>query len=399
MGKLSSNKLTVRYSLYQMCFFTTNAGIFAFAAAYLLDKGFQTSQTGTILAATNIISCVFQPVLGDFADRFRGFVFPKIIAALLLCSLGSFLFIQIFHPAIALYGFLYVIGGLAVSVTVSLNNSLCAYYSRRNIPINFGIGAGVGSLSYSFASLGIGYVIARMGADWMIWIVLASLVFQIVLVIGYPQINQDGGREQTVDDGKQEESVSIIRFWRKYPYFTITILGAMLLAMCHSMTENYLIHIFSRIGGGSLNVGTALFIACISAAPVLLFIEKIQNKTGFSILMRLSGVFYICKAFLLIEASTVLSVYLIELLQFCTYGFIYPLLYYFAKERMMDADMAKGQAVSMSFYTLGTAFGSYAGGILIDAFGVEKMLFTALLPALAGTVIINMTVGKTDNIN
>lgn len=86
-------------------------------------------------------------------------------------------------------------------------------------------------------------------------------------------------------------------------------------------------------------------------------------------------------------------------LQFCTYGFIYPLLYYFAKERMMDADMAKRQAVSMSFYTLGTAFGSYAGGILIDAFGVEKMLFTALLSALAGTVIINMTVGKTDNIN
>lgn len=331
------------------------------------------------------------------AGRFHAFVLPQIIAALLLCSLGCFAFIQIFHPATGFFGLLYAIGGIAASVTVSLNNSLCAYYSKRNLPINFGIGAGVGSLSYSFASLGIGYVIARMGADWMIWIVLVSLIFQIILVIGYPQIDQDSREERTEDDRKQEQSASLVMFWKKYKYFTITIFGAMLIAMCHAMAENYLINIFIRMGGDSSNVGTALFIACISAAPVLLFIERIQNKVGFSVLMRLSGLFYSCKAFLMIEASTISGVYLIELLQFCTYGFIYPMLYYFAKERMMDTDMVKGQAVAMSSYTLGAAFGNYAGGMLIDAFGVEQMLFAALLSAAAGTVIINMTVGKVDN--
>lgn len=74
MKKISSNKLTIRYSLYQMFFFITSAGIFAFAVTYLLDKGFQTSQVGIILAATNLISCVIQPVLGDFADRIQGWV-------------------------------------------------------------------------------------------------------------------------------------------------------------------------------------------------------------------------------------------------------------------------------------------------------------------------------------
>lgn len=382
-----------------MFFYITSAGIFAFAAAYLLDKGFQASQVGMILAASNIISCVVQPVLGDFADRFHAFVLPKMIAALLLCSLGCFTYIQIFHPATGIFGLLYGIGGLTVSVTVSLNNSLCAYYSKRNLPINFGIGTGVGSLSYSFASLGIGYVIARMGADWMIWIVLVSLTFQIVLVTGYPQAAQDGEKEQTVDDRPQEQNVSLLTFWQKYKYFTITCLGVMLLASCHAMAENYLIHVFARMGGDSSNVGTALFIACISAAPVLLFIEKIQNKTGFSILMRLSGLFYCCKAFLMIEAATVLSVYLIELLQFCTYGFSCPLLYYFTKERVADTDMVKGQAAAMSFYTLGAAFGNYVGGILIDVYGVGQMLFTALLLSAAGTVIINLTVGKKDNLS
>lgn len=277
-----------------------------------------------------------------------------------------------------------------------MSNSLCAYYSKRNLPINFGIGAGVGSLSYSFASLGIGYVIARLGADWMIWIVLISLIFLIILVTGYPQLDRNIIKGVSEEDGKSEQNVSIIMFWKKYKYFSITILGVMMIAACHAMAENYLINIFNRMGGGSENVGTALFIACISAAPVLLFIEKIQDKTGFSILMRLSGIFYICKAFLLMEASTVPSVYLIELLQFCTYGFSYPLLYYFTRERIMDTDMVKGQAIAMAFYTMGVAFGNYAGGILIDSFGVNQMLFVALLAALTGTIIINMIIGKTD---
>lgn len=151
----------------------------------------------------------------------------------------------------------------------------------------------------------------------MIWLVLASLALQIILVIGYPQIESESREKQIADDRKREQSVSIVMFFGKYKYFTITILGAMLIAMCHAMTENYLINIFSHMGGDSSNVGTALFIACISAAPVLLLIEKVQNKTGFSVLMRLSGVFYSCKAFLMIEASTVFSIYLIELLQFC----------------------------------------------------------------------------------
>lgn len=380
-----------------MFFFITSAGTAAFAATYLQDKGFRTAQVGIILAVTNILSCVIQPLLGDFADRFHSFVLPKMIAALLLCSLGCFAFIQIFHPVAGLFGLLYVIGGVAVSVTVPLSNSLCAYYTKKGFPINFGIGASVGSLSYSFASLGIGYVIAQLGADWMIWIAMCSLILQIVLTSGYPQINPERTGKQDADAGEPEQSVSILMFCRKYIFFSITILGVMLIAMCHAMTENYLINIFTRMGGDSSNVGTALFIACISAAPVLLFIEGIQTRTGFSILMRLSGVFYICKTFLMLQAQTVLSVYLIELLQFCTYGFMYPLLYYFTKERIMEADMVKGQAVAMALYTMGLAFGNYVGGRLIDSFGVDGMLFAALLSTAVGTVVINIAIGKMDS--
>lgn len=314
-----------------------------------------------------------QPLLGDFVDRFHSSVLPKMMAALLLCSLGCFAFIQVFP-----------------SGRHTFRAVLCDWRVG-------GIGAGVGLLSYSFASLGIGYVIAWLGADWMIWIVLCSLILQIVLVTGYPQIDPDRAGNHDAEAGEPEQSVSILMFWRKYRFFFITISGVMLIAMCHAMTENYLINIFTRMGDDSSNVGTALFIACISAAPVLMFIERKQARTGFSILMRLSGLFYICKAMLMLQAQTVLGIYLIELLQFCTYGFTYPLLYYFTKERIMEADMVKGQAVAMVLYTMGLALGNYVGGRLIDLSGVNGMLFAALLSVAAGTVVINITIGKTNS--
>ena len=53
---------------------------------------------------------------------------------------------------------------------------------------------------------------------------------------------------------------------------------SILLASFHSMTENYLISIVGRLGSNSSHVGTALFIATISAAPVLgLTIRKIDR--------------------------------------------------------------------------------------------------------------------------
>ena len=44
------------------------------------------------------------------------------------------------------------------------------------------------------------------------------------------------------------------------------LLGILLLGMFHAMTENYLIAIFERLGGGSSNVGVALFIPTVVEA-------------------------------------------------------------------------------------------------------------------------------------
>ena len=294
------------------------------------------------------------------------------------------------------FGVLYGAGMLLTSITVSLTNSVCVYYTERNYPVNYWIGTGMGSFSFSVASLGLGYVIAWLGIDWMIWIVLMFLIIQIVIVLGYPKISDAKMVNSADKDDGLNQRASLWAFVGKYKFFSITMVGVGLIAMCHFMAENYLITIFQSMGGGSENVGMALFASSMTATPFLLFFEKIQKKINILTLMRLAGIFYICKVALLLLATEVWHVYLIQLLQTFTYGFINPSLFYFVKQRIAEADMVKGQAIAVVAFTIGSALGSFVGGRAIDSFGLNVMLIMALIFASIGTVIINMTVNRND---
>lgn len=385
----SFRNLTLHYSLYQLCYFTVNAATVAFATSYLLHYGFSASSAGLILALTSILSCLLQPAFGSFADHRKDFILPDMLAVLIGISIISFGIIGLFHPVMILFGTLYVIGGLCQSITVPLSNSLVATCNEAGYPIDFGIGAGVGSLSYSFASLIIGYIMALLGADGMIRIAEIFMIFQLILVLRYPRIDRKKEKE------KEENTLSLWKFFGKNRMFTITLTGVLFLAMTHSMLENYLINLFQTMKGNSQNVGIALFLACISAAPFLLTFEKIQKKTGVRKLMRLAGLFYMIKGVILYFSFSIWHVYVAELLQICTYAFLYPSLYYFAKESVPASDMSKGQSVTMAFYTLGLAAGSWIGGEEIDLIGIHGMYLLAIVFAAIGTLIINCFLSKT----
>lgn len=391
----SQRSLTPLYCLHQAAYFFAMAGISAFAVTYLLARGFASAQIGVMLASTNILSCILQPLIGSYVDRTSVAKLQKIVPAFLLAALAAMACVELLRFPLLITGLLYVTGYLCFSITLPLLNPLCAHYTRNGHPIDYGAGNGTGSLSFSFASLAFGYIIANLGTRAMMLVVLVFLAVQLLIVARYPKVEseqRDSARSEHV------QSLSIPAFCRRYRLFMITMMGVMLLAACHAMAENYLIHLFTRIGGGSEHVGIALFLACITAAPFMLFFERIQTRISVVILLRLTGFFYILKAALLIFASTITSIYLIELLQTVTYAFLYPSLYYLVLQRVTPEDMAKGQTLTTALFTLGMALGNSLGGILIDRLGLNAMLALAACIAMAGTLLINTTIGKRDTV-
>ena len=383
--------LTVRYTLQQMADWAAAAGILSFASAFLLEKGFTTAQVGTLLASGNILSCIVQPILADRADRSGAQMINRYIVGLTVLCGACFTVIQLLPLPQWLFGLLYLMGVFTFDAMMPLLNSVCVAYNQQSYKINYGVGRGIGSFAYSLAALAIGKVIAGMGADWMIWIVLVLLAANVAVTLGYPRLDAQELREKQVS-----ECCSIPVFFKRYKWYCVSLLGVMLLAMFHAMTENYLIKIMGRLGGDSGSVGVALFIATAIEMPVILWFDTVRKHIPDNRLLKLAGLSFLLKAVLFLIAPSVTSIYLIQLLQATSYSFLSPTQLYYANAKVQQADMVKGQAFITASYTLGCAIGNFTGGQLLAHFNVVALLIAGIVMAAAGTLVLFLTVDRKD---
>lgn len=385
--------LTIRYTFQQMAYWAAAAGILSFASAFLLEKGFSASQVGVLLASGNVLSCIVQPILADRADRAGGHVINRYIVGLTILCAVCFLSIQLLPVPQWLFGLLYLLGVFTFDAMIPLLNAVCVAYNQQGCRINYGFGRGIGSFAYSLAALAIGKVIAGMGADWMIWIVLVLLAANVMITMGYPKLG-----ERTFVEKKASECCSIPVFFKRYKWYCFSLLGVMLLAMFHAMTENYLIKVMGRLGGDSGSVGVALFVATVAEMPVILWFDSVRKRIPDNRLLKLAGLSFLLKSVLFLVAPSVTSIYLIQILQATSYAFLSPTQLYYANAKVLRVDMVKGQAFITASYTLGCAIGNFTGGQLLELFDVAALLAAGIGMAAAGTVILFLTVDRKDQI-
>ena len=374
-----------------MAYWATAAGVVSFATAFLLQKGFAASVVGTLLATGNLLSCAFQPILADRADRIGGNVLKWLTAGLTLISAACFASIQLLSLPEPAFGLLYLLGVFAFDAMNPLMNALNVSYMTNGYSINYGLSRGLGSLAYAFAALVIGKIMARFGADWMVWISLGLLAVNGIMTVTYPSLCVAASEKK-----QNTECCSIPVFFRRYKWYCVSLLGVMLLGMFHAMTENYLIEVVTPLGGDSGTVGVALFIATAIEALVLVYFDKVREKISDNWLLKLAGISFVLKAVLFLAASNVTTIYMIQLLQATSYTFLSPTQMYYANNKISPADMVKGQAFITASYTLGCAAGNFAGGQLISALGIRAMLLSGIVMAVAGTAVFFLTVEKND---
>ena len=383
--------LTFQYTFHQMAYWATAAGIVSFATAFLLQQGFAASTVGVLLASGNLLSCGFQPVLAAWADRTGGNVLKWMTATLTAVSAACFLSIQLLPLPQVVFGLLYLLGVFAFDAMNPLMNALNVSYMTGGYTINYGLSRGMGSLAYAFAALGIGKVMARFGAEWMLWISIALLAINAAMSLSYPSLVTTVSGEKKVN-----ECCSVPVFFRRYKWYCVSLLGVILLGMFHAMTENYLIEIVTPLGGDSGTVGVALFIATVIEAVILVYLDKVRSRISDNWLFKIAGLAFLLKAVLFLLASSITAIYVIQLLQGVSYTFLSPIQMYYANNKVHAADMVKGQAFITASYTLGCAAGNFIGGQLLSAFDIRALLVAGVAMAAAGTAVFFLTVEKKD---
>ena len=390
--------LSLRYSLHQCAYWAAAAGIITFATTFLLAKDFPASQIGVLMACGSILSGITQPLLAARADRSEKCILVPLIAGLTGISTGCFALLLLPFLPRPLFGLLYLLGIWSFDAMIPLLNSISVYYNEHGRPINYGLGRGVGSFAYSLAALGLGYVIKELGPNWMLYAVLVLLPACILLTLGYPRLTEGPCGAAVVPEECLSPPCSVGVFFRRYRWYCLSLLGVLLLAMFHAMTENYLIAILGRLGGDSSHVGVALFIATAVEAPVLFFFSRIRTRISDHWLLRYAAFSFLLKSVCFLLAPSIRAVYLIQLLQATSYGFLSPVQVYYAEEKVGQADMVKGQAFITASYTLGCALGNFTGGQLLEFFGVSAILIAGILIAAMGTLVILLTVEKRDRV-
>lgn len=385
--------LTFQYTFHQIAYWATAAGVVSFAAAFLLQKGFEASMVGTLLAAGNLLSCVFQPVLAQLADRTGGNVLKWMTAGLTAISAACFTAVQLLPLPQILFGLLYLLGIFAFDTMNPLMNALNVSFMNHGYSINYGLSRGLGSLAYAFSALAIGKVMANFGANWMIWISLGLLAINAAMSVTYPSLVTAANEKKTAD------SCSVVAFFRRYKWYCISLLGVMLLGMFHAMTENYLIEIVTPLGGDSGTVGMALFIATAIEALVMVYLDKVRVRISDTWLLKIAGFSFVLKSVLFLLAENVMTIYFLQLLQATSYTFLSPIQMYYASNKVRAEDMVKGQAFTTAAYTLGCAAGNFAGGVLLTVFNLRTMLISGIVMAVAGTAVFFLTVEKDDSGN
>ena len=380
--------LTARYAVTQFFYSAVYSASGIFATTYLLGRGLSPSLAGILLALAGIFACITQPLLASLADRAKTFILPR--QMILLCSLCVLCFALQLLPGLPLIpaSILYVLAFWCADTMAPLVNALCVACNEAGYTVNFGIARGLGSAASAIASLALGYIIAKLGNLWMFLLFISFELIALIAIAGFPKLPK-------VSSVKNTNTCTIFTFFAKYRWFSLSLLGIGCLAIFHCMIENYMIAIMGRLGGDSSHVGIALFIACISGAPVIFLFQAFRRRVRNTTLMAISALCFLVKSILIFFARSITAVYLIQLMQTCTYALLCPAQVFYAGEKVQVSDMVKGQAFMTAVFSLGCSAGNFLGGQLLGI-SVDAMLLTGIGVAFLGTAILLLTMGKKD---
>ena len=384
MLKLNERNSTPIYTVIQCLYWTTYGLIFNFASIYLLDRQFTNSQIGLILGVSYALSACMQPVIASIFSRRgvrlnRGAMLVYCFVVLLALS------ILIFPMGKAALTVCFV---LILTLQSSLQptiNSLAHGLELSGIPVNFSLARGAGSLAFSLMCMLMGAVLKKMAPAYLPCCYLATI---LMLMVSLYFFSAPGRMERAHSSEKTHQTPLL----RRHPKFTVFLVGLVCLAFNHIFIDNFMIQIMNSLGGDSVHLGIAVFVAAVVELPAMLFYARLKRRVDPCLMLMLSGWFWFLKNALISIAPTPEAVYAAEALQFFSYAVYVPATIDYISSSLPESDFLKAQAFAGSAWTLGSVFAAFIGGRLLDLMSVRSTLLAVLVFSAIGAVLFTAAI-------
>ena len=369
---MDAQKENIRYILLvSLNIMMTCSGI-GFTTYYLLDAQITDSDIGVVIAVSCLVAVLLQQIFGRMVDTGRVEGKKLLIFIDTVMIIAAFIALIFENSAVKAFTF-----GLLICLTFLMQpilNSFTFFYQRKGISVNYGIARGCGSLSFAVMSVVIGFLTVHFGS---IVVPLSYLIFCGAfcgVIISMPNLR--GVTSNTKTSSTLQLS--------KFPAFTWMLAGLSLVMIFHNAIQMYFIRFIEHVGGDTGDLGIALAIAAAVEIPALFLYTSIKGQTPSKIFLGISGVAFFIKAALFLFANQIWIVFAVQLVQFLAYGIMAAARVYYVNETMSPSFQVTAQAYVAATETIGIVFGSILGGFIIEAGGIEGLLWFGAITALLG---------------
>ena len=385
---------TLRYTLINITYFMAFCTLHAYAAVYLLDRGFTNTQIGLLLAVANITSALAQPMVASLIDRQGMFTNRNvmIICAGIIAAGSALLLVADTNKILVfiVFALIYMIQFTYMPVMTALNFE----YQNHGINIIYGLARGLGSAGFAITSALVGGIVEKEGVRILLYLNIVIMAVQMVIVYFFKlpkdaKTGENGKADESVNDiNSEEEASSLTAFLGKYPAFVLMLAGTVLIFFTHNMLNDYLIQIVRPLGGSEKHLGYATFIAAFLELPTMAAMTFFSKKLSMRVMLVISGIAFTVKALIMTLATNIPMVYISQSMQLLAYAVFIPASAYYVSQNISETDQVKGQAFVTSCFTLSGVFSSLLCGVILDHMGVKAMLVIGSIVSVAGAALL-----------
>lgn len=374
-----NDKLNIRFAFFSCALYLLYGVLYNYAAFYMQEKGADNTHVGIVMAAASAVCILLQSGMGRFLDTFKRFsswhvfmLFSIILTVSVagLCVTGSL-------TAILFFFFIILI---ILMTDSSLLNTFGMEYVNQGLDLNLPLSRGLASVSSAGMTLIMGHIITRTSADSIPMAFFAGQAltfFALFLLKPAPQ-----ERSVRPSGEKHEKSSSV---WQ--PGLLTLLIGMLLCYLSYTAITVFQVNIIESVGGGSRELGISVAIACIVELPIMAAFIPLSKRFSYASLLRLSCIFFLVRAVLMMFASSVYAVYALQTLTMMSHGLFIPASAYYINSITDDSAKATAQALIGIFsFGLSGLISNLVSGIILDYFSVKTML--ALMSALAAIGLV-----------
>ena len=388
-------KLDLKYAASQIFYYGAVCAMTGYASVYLLDKKFNNSTIGIVLALCNVLAVVLQPILASFIDRNKNIELRNVISIIMIGIIILSMILYVFPINWVIILILAVFIFSMITTMMPLMNSLAFIFEKYGIKINYGFARGLGSVAYALTSMILGYIVESFtpGILPLFYIFFSVSMYIVVKMFVLPKHQHFDTIE--VDAVQKEDSgsqLSLISFCVKYKKFITFLFGFILVYFAHTIINYFFIQIIINIGGTSSDMGNAVFLASLLELPTMTYFTKLSNKINCGRLIKFSIIMFLLKHVIAYLATNMMMIYISQVLQLFAYALFIPASVYYVNQKIAINNRVKGQSMVTMAMTIAGVFASLIGGMLIDSIGVHLVLMVGAIVSTIGAVIVCLTV-------